>query len=317
MTSNHTIQATAPRMDLALLAKLTGGLGDKKTVERISSDFAQLYIEFLPDVFYSETGIKIDVSYLSCTSGLMNDLVDDLGDDFALCDASLRNWSPHFVLACGNGFVISLMEMMLGATGDTLTPPVERPLSDIELDLAIMVFERIASVLRSGVNAPGGFEASLELPHNAQDRPKPEDVKRPEFGVSIRMAVQLGSVTSEFALVIPQRTFLKTRVEPPRPSNQASKAKPEWTDRINEQVKRSQVTLEARIRLQKLTLGTISRLAAGDVIAFQDGRDVRVQVSANGKDMYSCEFGRAGERYTVRVKDNISTDDEILRHLIG
>lgn len=317
MTKNQMTQPSAPGIDLALLAKLTGGLGDRKTVEHISSEFAQLYAEFLPDVFHSETGIRIGVSYVSCTSGLMNDLIADLGDGFALSDGSLRNWCPNFVLACGNSFVIALMELMLGAAAGTVAQPIDRPLSDIELDLAVMVFERIANVLRSGVNAPGGFEASLERPHNAEDRPQSEEIARPEFGVAIRMALELGAVTSEFALIIPQRAFLKTKVVTPKAKNQVSKTKQEWADRMNEQVRRSHVTLEARIRLQRLTLGTIARLAAGDVIAFQDKGDVRAQVSANGKDMYSCEFGRSGERYTVRVKDNISTDDEILRHLIG
>ncbi len=316
-TANQAISASAPGMDLALLAKLTGGLGDKKTVEKISAEFAQLYTEFLPDIFHSETGIKIGVSYVSCTSGLMNDLVGDLGDGFALSDGSLRNWSPNFVLGCGNTFVIALMEMMLGAAPETILQPIERPLSDIELDLAVMVFEKIASVLRSGVNSAGGFEASLDRPYNAEDRASPDEFERPEFGVAIRMAFELGKVTSEFALVIPQRAFLKTKVVMPKAKAQPAKGQQEWTDRINDQVRRSHVTLEARIRLQKLTLGTISKLAKGDVIAFQDLNDVKVQVSANGKDMYSCEFGRSGERYTVRVKDNMSTDDEILQHLIG
>jgi flagellar motor switch protein FliM len=304
-------------MDLALLAKLTGGLGDKKTIEKISGDFAQLYTEFLPDVFHSETGIRIGVSFVNCTSGLMDDLVADLGDSVVLSNGALRNWSPNFVLGCGNGFVIALMEMMLGAAADSISQPVDRPLSDIELDLAVMVFDRIASVLRSGVNATGGFEATMERPHNAEDRPKTEDIDQAEFGVLIRMGLQMGPVSSQFALVIPQRAFLKTTVTAPKTKAPAVKAQPEWTDRINDQVKRSQVTLEARIPLQSLTLGTISRLACGDVIAFQARRDVQVKVSANGHDMYSCDFGRSGERYTVRVKDNISTDDEILQHLIG
>ncbi len=314
---NQAIQTGVPGMDLALLAKLTGGLGDKRTVERISGDFAQLYSEFLPDVFHSETGIRIECSYAGCTSGLMEDLVADLGDNFVLTDGALRNWSPNFVLACGSSFIIALMELMLGAAPGNISQPEDRPLSDIELDLAVMVFDRIASVLRSGVNAPGGFEANLERPYNAEDRPKADDLTRPEFGVAIRMTLGFGSIKSNFALVIPQRAFLKTKVEAPKAKNQPAKTQQEWTDRVQDQVKRSQVTLDARIRLQNLTLGTISRLAAGDVIAFQDRGDVKVQVSANGRDMYSCEFGRAGEQYMVRVKDNISTDDEILQHLIG
>ncbi len=317
MTDAHASEHHVPAMEHSLLAKLTGGLGDRQTVEKISAEFGQLYSGFLPDVFHSETGIAIQVAYVGSESGLMSELVADLGDTFSFANGSLRNWSPNFVFACGNAFVISLMELMLGAEAETIEQPAERQLSDIELDLAAMVFERLGNVLRSGVNADGGFEATLEAAHNADDRSKHEDDSRAEYGAVIRMSIELGNVQSEIALVIPQRALLKTRVVLPKPTGQIGKGKQEWTDRINEQVRRSQVTLEARIRLEKLTLSTISRLAAGDVIGFEDARDVSVQVSANGKDMYMCEFGRSGERYTVRVKDNISSDDEILKHLAG
>ncbi|WP_430306544.1 FliM/FliN family flagellar motor switch protein [Rhizobium sp. 0TCS1.26] len=303
-------------IDPALLAKLTGGLGDHKTVEKICGEFGHLYSEFLPDVFQSETGLSISVNYSGFQMGRMPDLVASLGD-FSLVDGSLRNWCPNFVLACGSSFVIGLMEHMLGAAPETVSQPAERPLSNIELDLAQMVFERMANVLRSGVNAAGGFEASLELPHNAKDRPAPEADAPIEFGALIRMTIDIGKVTSQIALVIPQKALLKTKVETPRATGQVAKQKQEWADRIADQVRRSHITLEARIRLQSLTLKTISKLAAGDIIAFEDKNDVRVEVSANGRDMYSCEFGRSGERYTVRVKDNISSEDELLRHLMG
>ncbi len=317
MTTTEARQFPTAPMDFALLAKLTGGLGDRSTIEKISADFGRLYSDFLPDVFHSETGIPIDVSYTGCSSGLMTDLVADLGDTFSLVDGSLRNWSPNYVLACGNSFVIALMERMLGALPETIDQPFERPLSEIELDLAQMVLGKMGEVLRSGVNAQGGFETTLERVHNFEDRPQPDEALAPEFGVAIRLVVELGKVTSELALVIPQRAFLKTRVVMPKAKGQSSKAKDEWQERLTEQVRRSQVTLEARVRLQSLTLGIISRLAAGDVIAFQDKGDVTVQVRANGMEMYACELGRSGERYTVRVKDNISTDDEILDHLMG
>ncbi|WP_077549184.1 FliM/FliN family flagellar motor switch protein [Pseudorhizobium flavum] len=317
MTTTEAREFSPAPIDFALLARLTGGLGDRKTIEKISADFGRLYADFLPDVFNSETGISIDVTYTGCSSGLMTDLVTDLGDTLTLADGSLRNWSPNFVLACGNSFIIALMERMLGALPETIEQPFERPLSEIELDLAQMVLGKMGEVLRSGVNAQGGFEAILERSHNFEDRPQPDEAIPAEFGVAIRLAIEIGKVTSELALVIPQRAFLKTKVVMPKAKGQSSKTKEEWHERITEQVRRSHVTLEARVRLQTLTLGTISRLAAGDVIAFQDKKDVTVQVRANGMDMYACELGRSGERYTVRVKDNISTDDEILDHLMG
>lgn len=313
----ETILDTTPRMDRALLAKLTGGLGDSKTLQRLCADFGQLYVEFLPDVFHSETGLTMQVHYNGHEGGLMTDLIADLGDNVSFADGQLRNWSPNFVLACGNGFVITLMENLLGALPETIQEPIERPLSQIELDLAVMVFDKIANVLRSGVNAPGGFEPLLEKAHNAEDRPKPDEDHVDEYAVTIKLGITLGTVTSEFYLIIPQKALLKTTVTMPKSKNQAGKSKKEWQEQIAEQVRRSQVTLEARIRLESLTLATVSRLIAGDVIPFRDKGDVMVDVSANGKNLYRCEFGRAGDRYTVRVKDNVSSEDEILKHLMS
>jgi flagellar motor switch protein FliM len=304
-------------MDRALLAKLTGGLGDSKTLQRLCADFGQLYVEFLPDVFHSETGLTMQVHYNGHDSGLMTDLIADLGDNVSLADGQLRNWSPNFVLACGNSFVITLMENLLGALPETIQEPIERPLSQIELDLAVMVYDKIANVLRSGVNAAGGFEPLLEKAHNAEDRPKPEEDHVDEYAVTVKLGITLGTVTSEFYLIIPQKALLKTVVTMPKSKNQAGKSKKEWQEQIAEQVRRSQVTLEARIRLDSLTLATVSRLVAGDVIPFRDKGDVMVDVSANGKNLYVCEFGRAGDRYTVRVKDNVSSEDEILKHLMS
>ncbi|PZU84396.1 MAG: flagellar motor switch protein FliM [Shinella sp.] len=317
MTMAEAKTKAAPAMDHALLSRLTGALGDKKTVEKLCADFGNLYSEFLPDIFHSETGLDMQVHYKGHESGLMNDVIADLGDNVVLADTSLRNWSPGFVLGCNNSFIITLMENLLGALPETIEEPVHRPLSRIELDLSSMVFDKIANVLRSGVNAPGGFEPLIEKPHNAEDRTKPEDDHIDQFAVVIRMGIDLGPISSEFYLVIPQKALLKTVVTVPKSKGQMSRNRKEWADQIAEQVRRSQVTLEARIRLQTLTLKTISRLAAGDVIPFEEKGDVTVEVSANGKEMYRCEFGRAGEKYTVRVKDNVSSEDEILRHLMG
>lgn len=315
----NAAQTHAPTMDPALLAKLTGGLGDSKKVGKIGAEIGQIYSNFLPDIFHSETGIAIEVDYIGCQSGLMTDLIQQLGKDFAVADCSLRNWCPNFMLATGTAFIMALMERMLGAAPDTIMEPEVRALSQIELDLAALVIGRVGDVLRSAVNAPGGFEATIEPPFNGNGKSAFEEALAAQFGLLIRLKVDIGKVSSEFALVIPQRALLKTSIVAPKPSAQALKKQEEWVDMISEQVKRSQVTLEARIRLQSLTLKTIARLVEGDVIPFRDVTqdDICVEVSANGANMYNCEFGRAGDRYTVRVKNNVSTDDEILRHLMG
>jgi flagellar motor switch protein FliM len=303
-------------MDRALFAKLTGNLGDQATVAKLCTAFGQVYTEFLPDIIASETGLDVTVAYTGCQTGLMNDLIAGLGANHALVNGSLRNWSPQFVLGCGTGIVMTLMEHLLGALPETIEAPTPRPLSVIELDLAVMVFDKIANVLRSAVNAPGGFEPYLEPPHNIEARAKQAADHEDEFAAAVTMTIALGKSQSQFVVIVPQRVLLRTVVSAPKAKNPAAISE-SWTEQISEQVRRSQVTLEARIRLQTLTLNTISRLAVGDIIPFLDSSDVRVEVSANSRDLYICEFGRSGENYTVRVKDNVNSEDELLRHLMN
>lgn len=314
MSQQSTHQGQA--MDPVLFAKLTGGLGDPATLAKLGTAFGQVYAEFLPDIIKSETGLEVSIGYAGCRSGQMSNLIAGIGSNCALVNGSLRNWTSKFVLGCGTGFVMTLMEHMLGALPETIEAPVARPLSVIELDLSVMIFDKIANVLRSAVNAPGGFEPYLDPPYNIEDRPKPVAGQADDFAAAIAMTISLGKTVSEIIVIVPQYELLRTVVSAPRAKNPSS-ASDAWAEQLSEQVRRSQVTLEARIQLQSLTLDTISRLAVGDIIPFMDTGDVQVEVSANSKELYVCEFGRSGENYTVRVKDTVNSDDELLRHLMN
>lgn len=308
--------SAAPQFDRILLDRMTGELGDGPTIEKLCTELAGLYVEFLPDVFHAETGFEIEVHVDGFKSGPKQDLVAGLGETVAMCDGSLRGWCPEFTLACGSTFAMTLMEAMLGAPPEMIEPPQDRALSRIELDLTEMIFTKVANVLRTAIATGGNYEPVLGKPYNGSERPKPPDGYRDPHAVLLTMSVTLGKTDAQFHLVVPQRNFLKTRIVTAR-SAANGRAKPEWTDQIKEQVQRSQVAVEARINLQPLSLGTISRLQVGDVIPFEDLGDVKVQVNANGKELYFGEFGRSGARYTVRVTDTYSTDSDILEHLMG
>ena len=150
--------------DRKLLARMTGALGDNKTIGKLSADLGQVFTEFLPDIFQNETGLDIEIAYGGFDTGLRSELIARLGNGVALCDTTLRNWCPDFVISCDSPVIITLMEVLLGAPPTGIEEPKPRNLSTIELDVATMVFEKIAEVLKSAVNAPGGFEPTLSRP---------------------------------------------------------------------------------------------------------------------------------------------------------
>lgn len=306
----------APSMDPIVLARLTGKLGDQTTISKICANLGEVFGQFLPDMLESELGFEVAVSYAGFATGKHGELTEGLGGAMAFCDASLRDWCDRFTLICDSPMIITLVENMLGAISDSIEDPEPRPLSKIELDVAAMMFDRVSSVLKTAVSGANGYEPFLGPAHNAETRKPIEDGVEDPFVAMVNMAVGIGPVLSTFHVVIPQSVLLKSSITAPKPAN-APKTRVEWSEQLGEQVRRSKVTLEARIRLEAQTLDTISRLQAGDIIPFNESGDVRVDVNANGRNLYVCEFGRSGARYTVRVKDTYGSEDELLQHIIG
>ncbi|MDK1377992.1 MULTISPECIES: FliM/FliN family flagellar motor switch protein [unclassified Sinorhizobium] len=314
---NPSTASNVYAFDKRLLARMIGALGDDKTIGRTALELGQVFGELLPGIYKAETGHDIAIGYAGFKTGLRNELIAGLGDGVLLTEASLRNWCQDFQIGCDSPVLITLVEALLGAEPTNIGEPEPRSMSQIEIDVAVPIFEKIADVLRLAVNAPGGFEPVVGRPYNSETHPKPDPTMEDVYAASINMTVGLGPVLSTFSVIVPQSVLLKTQIVPPRGADQADKGKTEWTEQIEEQVRRSAVTLEARIRLESLTLDTISRLQPGDVIPFHDGQDVRVDVNANGRELYVCEFGRSGAKYTVRVKDTHGSEQDILRHIMS
>lgn len=309
--------AQVQAIDPKILSLLTGELGTRQAISKISAELGHVLATFLPDLVEMDTQLKFEFTYEGYETGFKNDLIEDLDEFMVLADGSLKNWCSDFTIACSSTAIIAMVECLMGGSPDDIVEPMARPASTIELEMAPLIIDKIAQVIKSAVNAPGNYEPILSKPYNASKRPKPaEDYVDPHAAL-IRMRIELGTVTSEFSVIIPQRTLLKTVVKPPVPAAVSPKDSKNWKEILEEQVKRSDVRVEARIHLTPLKLGTIAKLQPGDVIPFLDSGDVHVMVSANGRDLYSCEFGRAGDRYTVRVKETAGGEEDFMRDLIG
>jgi flagellar motor switch protein FliM len=309
--------APVPTIDPKILSLLTGERGTHQAMSKICSELGQVLTAFLPDVVESETQLKLSFYFENCETGYKNDLIADLDDFMILVDGSLKNWCSDFTIACSSNVIMAMVECMMGGDQDAIVEPEARPASAIELEMTPMLTDQIASVIKSAVNAPGNFEPLLSKPYNAGKRPKPADDYVDMPAALLRMKVEFGQLITQFAVIVPQKVLLKTVVKAPVAVSTGNKAATGWAELLQDQVRRSEVRVEARIHLTPLKLGTVSRLRPGDIIPFLEKGDVHVQVSANGRDLYSCEFGRAGDQYTVRVKDTAGSEEELLRHILG
>ncbi len=299
-----------------LMALLTGEMGESLTIAKVAADLGTVLSAFLPDMIESETGQKLTFSYAGCTSGLKADLIADLDEFMVLTDGALRNWSPDFTIACASPLIIGVVESLLGGALENIVESEARPASKIELQMGSLLMEKIALVIKSALEATGNFEPVLTKPYNAENRPTADETKVDAYATEIKMTAVYGTITSHFSLIVAQKALLKTRIKFPQSKAQSGKNTPSWAQDLADQVRRSDVRLEARIRLKPLSLGMVARLQPGDIIEFLDADEISVEVNANGREMYLCEFGRSGEQYTVRVKDTQGAEGDILKHLM-
>ncbi|WP_419909633.1 FliM/FliN family flagellar motor switch protein [Hoeflea sp.] len=304
---------TAQRFDAALLQRMTGQSGDRETLESQCLMLAEMTGLSLALNAGKAIGEPIDVEFDRFTAGPRSELIAEFDVNSVVCPARIDGWCDDITLAANTVFVIAVMECMLGGAipeGKKIKP---RELSAIELDVSTILFTQFAESLKSAIADPTPKDASAG--QATQDVPEPEEGEEDTPCVMLTFQLRLGSVEAPFLVVVPQRPLLKAKiaeredVRPPKPE------RPAWAQQLTTQVSHSHVLLEARISLNALTLGEVARLQKGDVLAFDDESGVRTLLSAGGKDLFWCEFGKAGNRYTVRVQEPHRHEHELMKDL--
>ncbi|RWX76999.1 hypothetical protein EPK99_15160 [Neorhizobium lilium] len=304
-----------PPIDRVVLARLTGHLGDAKTVARCCTDVASLECLLLGDMLREEMQVDLDLEYLDHQSGLNSTIVAGLGSGYTLSSVSLRNWCHHFIVGVKNNLPIAMIAQLLGDPAPQSGEGESRTLSSIENDVAALLLARVVSVLRCGLKVPGDYEPVVSDPfpagHYAQHAVDVED----DFVAAVRLQANLGELESEIVILIPQSVLLKTTIT--RPTPQLSDGRTNQDEQLSDRVLRSQVDLCARIKLTPLKLSSIARLRPGVTIPFEDIGEVSVDMDANGRTMYRCEFGRSGDSYSVKVKSNANPDGNTLKQILN
>ncbi len=217
------------------------------------------------------------------------------------------------VLSIDNDALAVVVSLLFGGDPQEPAPPIERELSPLEIDVATMVFGQVAQALNgSGSRA---FDFSLPLPLALTGKEMMKHLLRDGPAVRISFSLATSASRGKMVLTMPQRVLLKHRGDTGVSAREAAPAT-EWRERFSEEVMRSSVTLEATMPLARLTLGELAGFGEGQVIELVESAQTQARLSARGKTLFVCEFGKLGQNYTVRIRHPFDAGQDFIDGLM-
>jgi flagellar motor switch protein FliM len=296
------------QFDPELLDRMIGAKGDAAVIEAKCQSLQSALCGPLEQAFEMATNVKLTARPGDIQQGSRRQLLAVFGQDAVFCDARIDGFSQDISALCGTKLVIAMVECLLGGSDPEELDVAARPLSGIELDMSLVVFEQLNDTLRDVASKDPTAKASAGKPLSSI--PEAEDDPKPDFhAAAITLDLQFGSVIAPLTLILPQSILLKTKPISSKNAKQSGAVNDEWAESLNARVSRSEINLQAAVAMAPLPVGEISRLQVGDLIGFADTGDIEVTLSANGKALYTCALGKSGARYMVKVEGDAGPDE--------
>jgi len=282
-----------------IIERLVGDSGEAAHVIGTGRSMGERALPLLQKSLANELGAPVTVDLRAVEVSRVPDARAHAGETFALTIIASPTSSDAMTLVIDSPAIAVMVCALFGGDPDQAVSPIERDLSQIETDVATMVFQEVAQALNG--SGRRSLDLRLPVPRAMSGMEAKRRVLRDGAAVRIVFGISTPTDTGTVTVMIPQRILLATRGIAAN-ANEADSANSDWRARFSEEVMRSTVTLEATMPLARLTLGDIADFEAGQVIEFEETAQTQARLSARDKTLFVCEFGKLGQNYTVRIR---------------
>ncbi|PBB20106.1 FliM/FliN family flagellar motor switch protein [Mesorhizobium sp. WSM4313] len=281
-----------------IIERLVGDSGEAAQVIGVGRGMAERALPLLQKALVAELGAAVTVDLQVVEVGRVPEARSRAGDAFALTIVSSPASADAMTLVMDAHAVAVMVSALFGGDPDQPVAPIERDLSQIEADVATMVFQEVAAALNG--SGKRSLELRLPVPKATSGGEARRRVLRDGAAVRIVFGVSTPTDTGTITVMIPQRVLLSTRGATAR-TEEGEASEFDWRARFSEEVMRSTVRLEATMPLARLTLGDLAAFEPGQVIELEENAQLNAKLSARDKTLFVCEFGKLGQNYTVRI----------------
>lgn len=207
----------------------------------------------------------------------------------------------------------------LGADPELGPARIDRPLSQIELEIATAIFQEVAIAFNG--SGPRSLKLCIPVARAFSGPDIRKHILRDGPSVRIVFTVKSPKAYGRLAVTMPQRVLLNARdgskgedggIEVAEVNDATT-----WSERLGEEVRKSSVTLEATVPLAQMSLGQLSQLMVGQVLELPAAAQSSTRLSSRNKTLFVCEFGKIGQNYSVRIKHPFDESQDFVDHLLS
>ncbi|WP_048647415.1 FliM/FliN family flagellar motor switch protein [Nitratireductor soli] len=283
-----------------IVERLVGATGDPRRVTEAARACAMRALPSVASAFQDKFPTVVALDLLDIDIVRLSELKPPEGSCDALVIVPAEVSGDALTMRLDPQGISLLVSALFGGDPDLPVPPIDRPPSAIERDVAVLAFEAFAKAL----NGTGARALGLRLPLPALL--SGGDFRRLAVrdGPGVRIRFSLGGEVGGGVLTawMPQRLLLELR-DAAQPDQRVERAQAaDWRHRFSDEVLRSTVRIKATIPLMRMPLGDLAALSPGQVIEFGEGVQSEARLSVRDKTVFVCDFGKSGNHYTVRIK---------------
>jgi flagellar motor switch protein FliM len=265
--------------------------------------------------FRTSAGNQLLLSVAGLQTGTAGEVLAQ--HDGAIVAAALHAsaWNARLLISARRSAVFAIVEMMLGGDGSQPAYAGKRPFSKAETRLAATFFERFAKALAAAVAQVAPTPFTLEAPANSINFEAVGNAVTPVFAVKLNLEA-LGR-GGEIVVAVPQSAIVPLRNVFAQTGKDSNLPDPRWTEQIEREIKRANVTLNAVLDERTMRLGEIGSLRVGQVLELKATSRSRVHLECDGERMIACQFGRSNGVYTLRVDDFVDREREFMDDILA
>jgi flagellar motor switch protein FliM len=302
LTRNHVVES------------LLGDTGEPQKVISVAKALGHRVRGEILNAINAKMAFPLDMEIRSATVTRFADALPREASQTAICVASSERSADALTMLIDVDATALLVSAAFGGDQDLAVVPIDRDLTDLELAVIADTFDIIAKCM------DGSGERALGIIYPLGDIVTGTEIPRmprrdgPAASIEFRISSPMASGT--ITILMPQRVLLAQRSDGIDDEDAGPGVATKWRERFSEEVMRSKVKLEANVPMARATLSEISRWRVGQVLELPENAQAQTRLSARRKTIFVCEFGKLGNRFTVRVREPFDAGQDFLDGLV-